>query len=146
ASQNMELLYQGRAVDPWMVDWSRATRSMFRVRQQPGNSNALGQVKFLFPNSHDVYLHDTNARSLFERSMRALSHGCLRVQDPFGFGEALPQHEADLTVASRESTLGGSERWFNMHRQVPVHPAHFTPRVDADGTVRSFADRYGHNA
>ena len=146
ASQNMELLYQGRAVDPWMVDWSRATPSMFRVRQKPGNSNTLGQVKFLFPNSHDVYLHDTNARYLFERSMRALSHGCVRVQDPFGFAEALLQHEPDLTVASLESTLGGSERWFNMDRQVPVHLAYFTLRVDTDGTVRSFADRYGHNA
>lgn len=146
ASQNMELLYQGNAVDPWMVDWSRATPSMFRVRQKPGTSNALGQVKFLFPNSHDVYLHDTNARYLFERSMRALSHGCVRVQDPFGFAEALLQHEPDLTVASLESTLGGNERWFNMDRQVPVHLTYFTLRIDADGTVRSFADRYGHDA
>lgn len=146
ASQNMELLYEGRAVDPWMVDWTRATPSMFRVRQRPGDSNALGQVKFLFPNTHDVYLHDTNARYLFERSMRALSHGCIRVQDPFGFAEALLQYEPDLTVASLEHTLGGGERWFNMDREVPVHLAYFTLRVDADGTVRSFADRYGHNA
>ncbi|AEQ52519.1 L,D-transpeptidase family protein [Pelagibacterium halotolerans] len=146
ASQNMELLYQGNAIDPWMVDWSRASPSMFRVRQKPGTSNALGQVKFLFPNSHDVYLHDTNARYLFDRSMRALSHGCVRVQDPFGFAEALLQHEPSLTVASLEGTLGGSERWFNMDQQVPVHLAYFTLRIDADGTVRSFSDLYGHNA
>lgn len=146
ASQNMELLYQGNAIDPWMVDWSRASPSMFRVRQKPGTSNALGQVKFLFPNSHDVYLHDTNARYLFDRSMRALSHGCVRVQDPFGFAEALLQHEPSLTVASLEGTLGGSERWFNMNQQVPVHLAYFTLRIDPNGTVRSFADLYGHNA
>lgn len=146
ASQNMELLYQGSAIDPWMVDWSRASPSMFRVRQKPGTSNALGQVKFLFPNSHDVYLHDTNARYLFDRSMRALSHGCVRVQDPFGFAEALLQHEPSLTVASLEGTLGGGERWFNMNQQVPVHLAYFTLRIDPDGTVRSFADLYGHNA
>ncbi len=146
ASQNMELLYQGRAVDPWMVDWSRATPSMFRVRQKPGTSNALGQVKFLFPNSHDVYLHDTNARYLFDRSMRALSHGCVRVQDPFGFANALLEFEPSLDVAALEGTLGGSERWFNMDREVPVHLAYFTLRVDPDGTVKSFADLYGHNA
>ena len=146
ASQNMELIYQGNAIDPWMVDWSRASPSMFRVRQKPGTSNALGQVKFLFPNSHDVYLHDTNARYLFDRSMRALSHGCVRVQDPFGFAEALLQHEPSLTVASLEGTLGGSERWFNMDQQVPVHLAYFTLRIDPDGTVKSFADLYGHNA
>ncbi|WP_332712328.1 L,D-transpeptidase family protein [Pelagibacterium mangrovi] len=146
ASQNMELLYQGSAVDPWMVDWSRATPGMFRVRQKPGTSNALGQVKFLFPNSHDVYLHDTNARYLFERSMRALSHGCVRVEDPFGFAEALLEHEPAITVASLENTLGGGERWFNMERQVPVHLTYFTLRVGADGTVRSFGDLYGHNA
>jgi murein L,D-transpeptidase YcbB/YkuD len=146
ASQNMELLYQGNAVDPWMVDWSRATPGMFRVRQKPGTSNALGQVKFLFPNSHDVYLHDTNARYLFERSMRALSHGCVRVEDPFGFAEALLEYEPAITVASLENTLGGGERWFNMERQVPVHLTYFTLRVGADGTVRSFGDLYGHNA
>ncbi|WP_417584952.1 L,D-transpeptidase family protein [Pelagibacterium sp.] len=146
ASQNMELLYGGQAIDPWTVDWSRATPSMFRVRQKPGTSNALGQVKFLFPNSHDVYLHDTNARYLFDRSMRALSHGCVRVQDPFGFAEALLQHEPSLDVASLEGTLGGSERWFNMDQLVPVHLAYFTLRIDADGAVRSFADLYDHNA
>ena len=145
ASQNMELLYQGSAIDPWMVDWSRASPSMFRVRQKPGTSNALGQVKFLFPNTHDVYLHDTNAPYLFERSMRALSHGCVRVQDPFGFAEALLEYEPDITVASLETTLGGGERWFNMDRHVPVHMAYFTLRVGEDGTVRSFADLYGHN-
>lgn len=146
ASQNMELLYGGKAIDPWMVDWSQATPSMFRVRQKPGNSNAMGQVKFLFPNSHDVYLHDTNARYLFERSMRALSHGCVRVQDPFGFAQALLEFEPGFTVASLENTLGSSERWFNMDRQVPVHLTYFTLRIEPDGTIRSFADLYGHDA
>ncbi|WP_404402326.1 murein L,D-transpeptidase [Pelagibacterium halotolerans] len=146
ASQNMELLYGGRAVDPWSVDWTEANPNQFRVRQRPGRSNALGQVKFLFPNSHDVYLHDTNARGLFARSMRALSHGCVRVQDPFAFAEALLEHEPDLTVAALQNTLGGSERWFNMERQVPVHLAYFTLRVGEDATVRSYGDIYGHNA
>ncbi|MCD7060509.1 L,D-transpeptidase family protein [Pelagibacterium xiamenense] len=146
ASQNMELLSGGRAVDPWSVDWTQANPNQFRVRQRPGTSNALGQVKFLFPNSHDVYLHDTNARGLFARSMRALSHGCIRVQDPFAFAEALLEYEPGITVAALQSTLGGGERWFNMEREVPVHIAYFTLRVGEDGKVRSYGDIYGHNA
>jgi murein L,D-transpeptidase YcbB/YkuD len=78
--------------------------------------------------------------------MRALSHGCVRVEDPFGFAEALLEYEPAITVASLENTLGGGERWFNMERQVPVHLTYFTLRVGADGTVRSFGDLYGHNA
>lgn len=146
SSQNMELLQGGRAVDPRGVDWTQANPNQFRVRQRPGTSNALGQVKFLFPNSHDVYLHDTNARGLFARSMRALSHGCVRVQDPFAFAEALLAYEPDITVASLQNTLGGGERWFNMNREVPVHLAYFTLRIGEDGAVRSYGDFYGHNA
>ncbi|SDG75582.1 L,D-transpeptidase family protein [Pelagibacterium luteolum] len=146
ASQNMELFFNGAQIDPWMVDWSLANPNAFRVRQRPGPSNALGRVKFLFPNTHDVYLHDTNSPGLFSRSMRALSSGCVRVEDPFGFAEALLEFEPNLTVASLENTLGGNERWFNMDRRVPVHLAYFTLRVDENGTVRSFGDVYGHNA
>lgn len=146
-SQNMELLYGGRVIDAYSVDWAEANPSQFRVRQKPGRSNALGMVKFLFPNQHDVYLHDTNSPGLFARSMRALSSGCVRVEDPFAFAEALLQFEPGFTVASVESSVGGSnERWFNMNRQVPVHLAYFTLRVSEDGTVRSYGDLYGHNA
>lgn len=147
ASQNMELLYGGQAIDPWMVDWSQANPNVFRVRQRPGASNALGQVKFLFPNRHDVYLHDTNSPNLFSRSMRAISSGCVRVQDPFGFARALLQFEPNFTVANLESSLGGgNERWFNMNQHVPIHLAYFTIRIDADGeTIRTFADLYGHD-
>lgn len=144
-SQNMELFYGGQRVDPYMVDWSAANPNAFRVRQRPGRSNALGMVKFLFPNSHDVYLHDTNSPGLFARSMRAISSGCVRVENPFEFARALLEFEPNFTVASLESSLGSNERWFNMDRHVPVHLAYFTLRIDEDGTVRSFADVYGHN-
>lgn len=145
ASQNMELLYGGRAIDPWTVDWTQANPNQFRVRQRPGRSNSLGQVKFLFPNTHDVYLHDTNSPGLFQRSMRALSSGCVRVQDPFGFAEALLEFEPSLTVAALEGSLGTNERWFNMDRQVPVHLAYFTLRINEDGSVRTFGDLYDHD-
>nr|WP_281389746.1 L,D-transpeptidase family protein [Pelagibacterium limicola] len=147
ASQNMELFYGGRQVDPWSVDWSTANPTSFRVRQRPGTSNALGMVKFLFPNTHDVYLHDTNSPGLFARSVRAISSGCVRVENPFEFARALLEFEPNFTVASLENSLGAaSERWFNMDRQVPVHLAYFTLRIGKDGTVRSYADVYDHNA
>ncbi|WP_198669799.1 L,D-transpeptidase family protein [Pelagibacterium sediminicola] len=145
ASQNMELFYGGQRVDPFSVNWSEANPAVFRVRQKPGRSNALGMVKFLFPNTHDVYLHDTNSPGLFQRSMRAISSGCVRVENPFEFARALLEFEPNFTVASLESSLGNNERWFNMDQHVPVHLSYFTLRIDEDGTVRSFADIYGHD-
>ena len=75
----MELLYQGNVVSTSQINWSAVGDTFpFRVRQKPGPSNSLGQIKFLFPNKHDVYLHDTPSKGLFSRSSRAFSHGCAR--------------------------------------------------------------------
>jgi murein L,D-transpeptidase YcbB/YkuD len=146
-SHNMDLLYNGSPVSPWSVDWSQVSSSNFpfRVRQRPGAGNALGQIKFLFPNKHDVYLHDTPSKSLFSRSYRAFSHGCVRVQDPMAFADALMANEPNISRASLEAMFGKSERWVNPETQIPVHIAYFTLRVDADGTIRSYGDVYGHN-
>ena len=70
----------GEVVDPSSVDWSNP--GALRIRQRPGSGNALGGVKFIFPNNFDVYLHDTNATTLFDRVGRGLSHGCVRVEEP----------------------------------------------------------------
>ena len=147
-NQNMDLLYNGTPVSPWQVDWTQVSTSNFpfRVRQRPGPGNALGQIKFLFPNKHDVYLHDTPSKSLFARSFRAYSHGCVRVQNPMEFADALMANEPNISRASLEAMFGPSERWVNPEHQIPVHIAYFTIRVEADGTLRSFGDVYGHNA
>ena len=146
-SQNMDLLYNGSPVSPWQVNWSMVSTSNFpfRVRQRPGPGNALGQIKFLFPNKHDVYLHDTPSKSLFARSFRAFSHGCIRVENPMEFAGALMANETKISRASLEGMFGPSERWVNPEHQIPVHLAYFTLRVDADGTIRSYGDVYGHN-
>jgi murein L,D-transpeptidase YcbB/YkuD len=146
-NQNMDLLYNGTPVSPWQVDWSQvsATNFPFRVRQRPGPGNALGQIKFLFPNKHDVYLHDTPSKGLFSRSFRAFSHGCVRVQDPLAFADALMANEPNISRTSLEGMFGPSERWVNPQTQIPVHLAYFTLRVDADGTIKSYGDVYGHN-
>ena len=146
-NQNMELLYQGNVVSTSQINWAAVGDSFpFRVRQKPGPSNSLGQIKFLFPNKHDVYLHDTPSKGLFSRSSRAFSHGCVRVENPMEFAGALTQNEANISKASLEGMFGPSERWVNPQTQIPVHLAYFTVRPNADGSLRSFADVYGHNA
>ncbi|MET3924044.1 L,D-transpeptidase family protein [Devosia sp. 2618] len=146
--QNMDLLYNGNPVSPSQVDWSQVSVNNFpfRVRQRPGPGNALGQIKFLFPNKHDVYLHDTPSKSLFARSARAFSHGCVRVENPMEFAGALMENEANISRASLEAMFGPSERWVNPEKQIPVHIAYFTIRVAPDGSLRSYGDVYGHNA
>ena len=78
----------GRDIDPATVDWTTADMRKFHVYQPPGASNVLGIVKFRFPNKHDVYMHDTPQKSLFNASVRAFSHGCMRVRDPAEAGRA----------------------------------------------------------
>jgi len=147
ASQNMELVQGARVVNASAIDWSGVSQSNFpfSVRQRPGAGNALGAVKFLFPNDHNVYLHDTPSKSLFANAVRAYSHGCVRVQNPMDFADALLKEEPDLNAKVLESMFGPTERWVNLKTHVPVHIAYFTLRVDPDGTIRSFADIYGHN-
>ena len=147
-NQNMDLLYNGEPVSPWQVNWSQVSSSNFpfRVRQRPGAGNALGQIKFLFPNKHDVYLHDTPSKSLFSRSARAFSHGCVRVENPMEFAGALMANEANISRTSLEAMFGPAERWVNPDQQIPVHIAYFTLRVGSDGALESYGDVYGHNA
>lgn len=145
AANNMELLSGGRVINASSVDWSTNSINNFRVRQRPGRNNALGSVKFLFPNAHAIYLHDTPSKSLFSRSQRAYSHGCIRVQNPMDFADALLVNDENLSKRTLEAQYGRSERWNNLSTKVPVHLAYFTLRVEDDGTIRSFGDVYGHN-
>jgi len=90
--KNMKVLnHSGKVIDPAGIDWKKYTGSKFPyiIRQDPGPTNALGRVKFIFPNEHFVFLHDTPSKSLFERDMRALSSGCIRVENPFQLAESV---------------------------------------------------------
>jgi murein L,D-transpeptidase YcbB/YkuD len=83
--------YDHNVVDPATIDWSRYTGPDFPylLRQEPGPGNALGRIKFMFPNKHLVYLHDTPSKALFEQTERAFSSGCIRVEHPYRFAELL---------------------------------------------------------
>ncbi len=116
------------------------------VRQPPGDSNALGRIKFLFPNRFSVYLHDTNAKGYFARDMRALSHGCVRVDQPFKLAEAVLGRDRGWSEARVEGMVGGGERTVNLPRPVEVHMEYFTAFVDEAGQLRLRDDVYGYSA
>ncbi len=109
------------------------------VRQPPGDDNALGRLAFMFPNDHSVYLHDTPARELFSEDMRALSHGCVRVEDPLRLAELVlgwPESRVDAAI-------GGPERTVFLPHPLPIHIEYFTDFVDEDGNLQERPDVYG---
>ncbi|KQT15375.1 peptidoglycan-binding protein [Methylobacterium sp. Leaf399] len=114
------------------------------VRQPPGERNALGFIKFMFPNNHAVYLHDTPNRSLFAASQRALSHGCVRVDDPFRFADSVLPEE--WSSSRLKGLIGKGERTIRLTQKLPVHLAYFTAYVDDGGAYRTLPDLYGHDA
>ena len=134
----------GKIIDPATVDWSQVTRRNFRYTlvQRPGPDNALGRVKFIFPNEYAVYLHDTPSKFLFGRAERAFSHGCIRVEDPYKLAEVLlgsdgwDRERIDATVESRET------KTVFLSKPLPVLLLYWTAMVDRDGIVHFYNDVY----
>lgn len=117
------------------------------LRQRPGPLNSLGRVKFLFPNADDIYLHDSPARSLFGRDRRALSHGCVRVDEPTRLAAWLLDDQPAWTADSIRAAMAGEVPVeAALTRKVPVVLWYATATVDGDGTVRFAGDPYGHDA
>jgi L,D-transpeptidase YcbB len=121
------------------------TATGISVRQPPGERNALGAVKFMFPNVHAVYLHDTPNRRLFGAEKRAFSHGCVRVDQPFRLGEILLQADGWSEERLR-GLVGRGERTVRMSKHVPVHLVYFTVVADGRGGVATAPDLYGIDA
>ena len=119
----------------------------FNLRQPPGKSNALGRVKFMFPNPYAIYLHDTPEKHLFARESRAYSSGCVRLNDPMDFAyELLSRQEADpKTVFDTVLNRGKQER-ISLKTPVPVHLVYFTAFPDAKGAIQYRRDMYGRDA
>ncbi|WP_245516275.1 L,D-transpeptidase family protein [Ancylobacter aquaticus] len=147
--QGIDVVRNGRVIDPGTVDWRRAGTQGYSFRQEPGERNALGRMKFMFPNKHAVYLHDTPSRALFSRDRRAFSHGCVRVHEPMEFAEALfalgrPGEGWSQQRLSR--LLGGKEKSLPLKNKYPVHLVYFTSFVDGNGQLVTREDLYGTNA
>ncbi|WP_139312731.1 L,D-transpeptidase family protein [Acuticoccus yangtzensis] len=146
ARGNYEVVFNGRVVNPATVNWNEDTLRRVRIREKPGRGNALGSVKFLFPNEHAVYLHDTPSKHLFSRDRRAYSHGCVRVEDPFDFAAALLAREPKLSGPGIQRLVGGDQKWLNTETHIPVHLAYFTREVTDTGRLVILDDVYGFDA
>jgi murein L,D-transpeptidase YcbB/YkuD len=145
ARNNMEVVSEsGERIDPGSVDWSNARG--LRIRQKPGSGNALGGVKFMFPNNFDVYLHDTNATKLFDRIERGLSHGCVRVEEPHKLAQYVLRDQPEWTAEAIDAAMkSGQEKHVKLKTQIPVYILYKTAWVH-DGGVRFLKDLYGHDA
>ncbi|CDX17868.1 ErfK/YbiS/YcfS/YnhG family protein [Mesorhizobium sp. ORS 3324] len=133
----------GRRIPSAAVDWGAyGAKVPFSVRQQPSEANALGELKILFPNKHAIYMHDTPQKSFFERDMRALSHGCIRLQDPRGMAAAV----LDTSVDDIAEKLKRGHSTENVTRVIPVYVAYFTAWPDMSGKVDYFDDVYDRDS
>jgi L,D-transpeptidase YcbB len=143
----LRMRYGGRDVDPASVDWSRVDIRNFELYQPPGPGNVLGKVKFMFPNKHDVYMHDTPQKHLFAYPVRAESHGCMRVQNPDQLAALIMKHDQGWSQARTLSALEtGYDQQVPLQRKVPVYITYFTLKVNADGSTSTYGDLYGHDA
>jgi len=116
------------------------------VRQKPGPGNALGQVKFLFPNNYNIYLHDTPSKNLFGETKRTFSHGCIRVQEPKKLAQFLLRNDANWdSLRITKAMNAGKEQFYNVKEPVPVFIGYFTTWVDRDGKLNFRNDVYGHD-
>ena len=148
ARNNMVVLSRdGAAVDPATIDWDRYDgRTLpYRIVQQPGGTNPLGRVKFVFPNAYSVYLHDTPARSLFRRPRRTFSHGCIRVERPMALAELL-LGDSTWTAGALDSAVAlGTEQAIPLARPVPVFVLYWTAWIAEEGTLQFRPDVYGRD-
>lgn len=139
----------GRVVPRGAVNFAAySARSFpFGLRQPPSDGNALGKVKFMFPNPHNIYLHDTPAKNLFANEVRAYSHGCIRLGDPFDFAYTLLAAQSDDPRGLFKQELDtGRESNVSLVQPIPVHLVYFTAWPTAKGTVGYRNDIYGRDA
>lgn len=116
------------------------------VRQKPGKDNSLGLVKFMFPNSNNIYLHDTPAKALFNKDDRALSHGCVRVQKAKELAELILEDDKNWNTQKIDEAMNsGKEQNYSLKRKIPVYLAYFTALADENGNVNFYDDIYGRD-
>ena len=153
AQQKMQV-FQGwgpeaEEIDPATVDWSAITPASFpfRLRQDPGPINALGRIKFMFPNKFNVYLHDTPARPLFDETRRDFSHGCIRIQKPIELALYLlrkdPHWNRETLLRALDEVV---DRSVPLPEPIPIHLLYWTAWADEDGTIQFRRDIYGRDA
>jgi L,D-transpeptidase YcbB len=145
ARQDLKVELNGEPVDPRQVNWSNTDIRAYHVYQPSGNANALGVVKFLFPNKHAVYLHDTPTKNLFNNASRAYSHGCIRIRNPVRFAEVLMEQDKKWTPLQVKAALAPEaqeDSHIGLTKKFPVHISYFTAVAADDGQVTYYKDIY----
>ena len=135
-------------IDPNTIDWLKTTPENFpyRLRQEPGPHNALGLIKFMFPNRFNVYLHDTPSKELFDKTQRTFSSGCIRVEKALDLAEYLLREDPKWTRASILQALEKPvEKAISLPVPVPVHILYWTAWVNEDGSLEFRDDIYGRD-
>jgi murein L,D-transpeptidase YcbB/YkuD len=138
----------GRDIDPYDVDWATVDIRNLHVYQPPGDGNVLGVVKFVFPNMHQVYMHDTPTKSLFNATQRTFSHGCMRVRNPVRLAEVLLGEDKGWESKKIAGLIksGPQNNHVHLTKKIPVHITYFTAWVDETGKLNTRPDVYGHEA
>jgi murein L,D-transpeptidase YcbB/YkuD len=148
AKENMKVFKadpNGEAVNPASIDWSALSESNFpyRLRQEPGPRNPLGRIKFMFPNKHSVYLHDTSDPQLFRKERREFSHGCIRIEKPMEMAAFVMKDSKEWPIEKIKAVLKTKETTVaNLPKAIPVHILYFTAWGNGDGTTHFLEDIY----
>jgi len=145
SKNNMEVVsFDGKPVKNSSINWNKYTKNVpFIIRQKPGNNNALGKMKFLFPNSYSIYLHDTPSKGLFDRNDRDFSHGCIRVENPKKLLMYLLENNKTWTKEKVDKVLKtDTETGISIQPNMPVYIAYFTAWVDSDDNLNFRNDVY----
>ena len=148
AKENMRVFtagQNGEEVSPATIDWSQHSENNFpyRLRQEPGPRNPLGRIKFMFPNKHSVYLHDTSDPQLFRKERRGYSHGCIRIEKPMEMAEFVMRGSKEWSIEKIKAVLKTKETTVaNLPKPIPVHILYFTAWGNGDGTIHFLEDIY----
>ena len=135
----------GTVLNPSTIDWSQYSRGNFpfTIRQKAGPWNALGEVKFMFPNKYSVYLHDTPSRGLFNRQDRAFSHGCIRTEDKWGLMMSLMDDPAEWNMDKINEILkSGKTTTITLPKPVNIYLIYLTAAVDQENNLMFMKDIY----
>ena len=143
-SNNMEVLSSNKIVNPFNINWNNyESKVPFTFRQKPSKNNALGKIKFLFPNSYDIYLHDTPSKHLFDDNQRAFSHGCIRVSDPKKLAMYLLSNDGNWNLDKINKILKtDKETTIKLTATVPIYIVYFTTWIDSAGQLNFRNDVY----
>lgn len=144
SKNNMEIRSGITVINPYAINWHKYKNAIpYTVRQKPGNNNSLGKIKFLFPNSFNIYLHDTPSKELFGETKRAFSHGCIRLEEPLKLACYISKDNTGWTNNRIDSVLTtDKETSISIQHRMPVYIVYFTAWVSSDGQMNFRNDIY----